>query len=77
MRWTVIGVSPEDPRRVLARCACGTERTVLAQNIKHGRSQSCGCLTAEAAAGEGEWSWFKWLATSTLDAALGSDKGDQ
>lgn len=29
---------------------------------------------AAAAAGEGEWSWFKWLATTTVDAVLAERK---
>lgn len=29
--------------RYLCRCDCGEERTVLAQNLKRGKTQSCGC----------------------------------
>jgi hypothetical protein len=34
-------------RRVVALCDCGNERTVHLQNLTSGKSQSCGCLSAE------------------------------
>lgn len=33
-------------RRVVALCDCGNERTVHLQNLRSGKSQSCGCLSA-------------------------------
>lgn len=48
--WTVIGeadaiMSPsgQHRRRVLARCACGTERPILVWSLTDGRSIACGC----------------------------------
>lgn len=26
------------------RCDCGTEKEMMVANVRHGRSQSCGCL---------------------------------
>lgn len=31
----------------LVRCGCGNEYWVMAQNVKNGRSKSCGCLTSK------------------------------
>lgn len=49
--WTVLSRSHSDSHKAvhwLCRCACGTERTLLAQVLTHGESGSCGCRTAEA-----------------------------
>lgn len=49
--WTVL----EDTcggETVRCRCACGRERPVLANTIKHGLSKSCGCTIGRAAAAE-------------------------
>ena len=35
---------------IAARCVCGTEKTVLCQNLLKGGSQSCGCRHREVAA---------------------------
>lgn len=46
-RWTVIGepiMTARGKRKWLCRCACGTERYVLAQNLAYGGSFSCGCV---------------------------------
>lgn len=50
-RWTVIAdVSvPGERRRYLCRCECGKERDVDGPSLRIGASQSCGCLTGEAA----------------------------
>lgn len=57
-RWTVIkrkgsktyigsdGKSTTFPL-YLCRCDCGAECIVIAQNLKSGRSKSCGCLRDE------------------------------
>jgi len=45
-RWIVIG-STDHKDKVLARCDCGTEKTVWAGNITTGKSLSCGCFRTE------------------------------
>jgi hypothetical protein len=51
-RWAVVGpmgqTSPGH-RTVWCRCDCGTERAVLIDQLRKGRSRSCGCLRAEMA----------------------------
>ena len=52
-RWEIVKVSHSVPRRgvyVLARCECGTARTVLRSDVLKGRSRSCGCLQRESVA---------------------------
>lgn len=53
-RWTVLAVA--DRRALpsgktvlvyLCRCECGTERSVVGDNLRGGKSQSCGCLHRE------------------------------
>lgn len=52
-RWTIIGdyirTSKYGHRKYLCKCSCekGTERYVDIQNLKSGKSVSCGCLTVE------------------------------
>ena len=47
-RWTVISIpSIERHRKVLCKCDCGTEKVVSYDNIKAGRSISCGCYLRE------------------------------
>lgn len=49
-RWTVIqdmGYSASNHRLLLCRCDCGTERIIQKQNLKEGRTKSCGCLRKE------------------------------
>lgn len=47
--WRVLGFSHTEKRRLrqfamwLCRCACGTERPVLAMHLSRGRTKSCGC----------------------------------
>lgn len=49
-RWTVLslceGTEGMD-ERWHCRCDCGTERDVLARSLRHGGTQSCGCLRRE------------------------------
>lgn len=40
--WAVIGLAG-DPRKVLCRCSCGTEKAVCINSLKKGTSKSCGC----------------------------------
>lgn len=40
--WTIIGKSPKKGY-VMAQCKCGTTREVLINNLRSGRSESCGC----------------------------------
>jgi hypothetical protein len=49
-RWTVtgpLGHSSPGHRTVQCQCDCGTERFVLVDQLRKGRSKSCGCLRAE------------------------------
>jgi len=46
-RWTVL--DPSNRSAVLCRCECGTEKTVLALNLVHGRSRCCGCVKPKPA----------------------------
>ena len=54
-RWTIIGdyikTSKYGHRKYLCKCECekGTEKYVDIQNLKSGKSLSCGCLTIEIA----------------------------
>ncbi len=41
-----MGRNPSGNSRWLCRCDCGNEKTVTYQNLKNGRTQSCGCLSA-------------------------------
>ena len=49
-RLTVLSKAPNTHSRVawVCRCVCGTERTVIGQNLTRGVTKSCGCLNAEA-----------------------------
>lgn len=42
--WTVVGSSPNQKRKS-CKCACGAIREVTSQNLKTGKSKSCGCQT--------------------------------
>ena len=46
-RWTL--VEKLDKHLGFCKCDCGTERAVLLQNLRNGKSQSCGCQKAEMA----------------------------
>ena len=51
-RWVVVshaGSNKQNQSVYLCRCTCeaATEKVVLAQNLKNGTSQSCGCLRDE------------------------------
>ena len=53
--YTVIGTAESTPnghRRWLCRCDCGTERAVLATNLKRGHSTGCGCSRNRDLAGQ-------------------------
>jgi hypothetical protein len=46
--WAILAPAPSKPGvspRVLARCACGTERVVQKSDVVSGKSRSCGCTT--------------------------------
>lgn len=49
-RWTVIEPGKPGVRTVLCRCACGTEKRVGVDNLRLGKSQSCGCIRREQVA---------------------------
>ena len=48
-RWTVVGdpCGPPKRRSVRCRCNCGQEREVQVNNLRSGRSTSCGCVRVE------------------------------
>jgi len=49
-RWIVLGKAPSNLHKQtmwLCRCECGTERAVNAQNLRVGKSTSCGCAREE------------------------------
>lgn len=50
-RWTILSKSEPLYRRrlpaFLCRCDCGTDRSIPAQTLRRGESQSCGCLKRE------------------------------
>lgn len=51
-RWVALSLSDQKDKRgcrlwYLCRCSCGTEKLVLASNLRERRTQSCGCLRAE------------------------------
>lgn len=49
-RFTVVEVLPavkDQRRRFLCLCDCGESKVVLASNVIHGTSKSCGCLAKE------------------------------
>lgn len=48
-RLTALESAQDSRARILWRCKCGTEKTVVARIVKRGRSQSCGCLQRERA----------------------------
>lgn len=52
--WHVLQkVSDTGAAKWLCRCQCGTERIVLARNLKSGASKSCGCLNREKTTAQG------------------------
>ena len=63
--WTIIAQDTDKQastgiKRVLvARCRCGTIRSVLEQNIISGQSKSCGCLQKQRAKEHQELVWKK------------------
>ena len=49
-RWIVVGDYGRSASRakiLLCRCECGTEKPIPMQNLKSGRSKSCGCYRDE------------------------------
>jgi len=54
-RWTVLElVSTGQHTRWLCQCDCGKQKAVAADNLKSGKSQSCGCLHAERCTTHGQ-----------------------
>lgn len=52
-RWLVVRLQPKEKgkdRKYLCRCECGTEKVVAAQNLRNGKSSSCGCYFREVMA---------------------------
>ena len=52
-RWTVKKKSRVNRRKWVARCACGVMRCVDGNNLKAGRTRSCGCLNREVSTKHG------------------------
>jgi hypothetical protein len=49
-KWNVTCVDPEDDKRYLCKCSCGSpEKSVSHANLRNGRSTSCGCMSREGA----------------------------
>lgn len=52
-RWTVICPSPKlatnRGAKWLCKCDCGNQRDIRADQLKNGKSKSCGCLVSELA----------------------------
>jgi len=51
-RLTVTGHHPANVhghQRVSVRCDCGASRVVLAGNLRHGKTRSCGCIRVAVA----------------------------
>jgi hypothetical protein len=49
-RWLVLERAPDDANGCsswLCRCNCGVKRTIRSNQLRDGRSQSCGCLHHE------------------------------
>ena len=42
--WTVTGDDPENRKRMMCRCVCGTEKSIGRQELRQGKSKSCGCV---------------------------------
>jgi hypothetical protein len=43
-RWVVLGWAHGKPPHYLCRCDCGTVKTVNADNLRRGKTNSCGCI---------------------------------
>lgn len=63
--WTILShdtdkqASTGIKRVLVAKCRCGTIRSVLEQNIISGQSKSCGCLQKQRAKEHQEQLWKK------------------
>jgi len=63
--WTIIEADADKhtsngvKRVLVAKCRCGTVRSVLEQNILSGKSKSCGCLQKQRAREYQEQAWAK------------------
>lgn len=47
MRWTVVGIDPDNKRHLLCRCDCGSVRSVYRWSLTRKKSRSCGCFRDE------------------------------
>lgn len=57
-RWTVIGYSHTDRNRNanwFCKCDCGETKTVMGQNLRNGRSKSCGCFMMDRITTHGQF----------------------
>jgi len=73
MTWTVlydVARNAANQRRVMARCVCGASVEVLYDNIRRGRTKSCGCLKvktghARSNAGKPSPTYVSWQSMRT------------
>lgn len=59
-RLTVIGeIDRSNPKapRVVVKCDCGVKKSVLINQMKNGRTKSCGCLNKERIRAVSNASW--------------------
>lgn len=59
-RLTVAGeIDRTNPRapRVIVKCDCGVKKSVLINQLKNGRTKSCGCLNRERLRAVNSLSW--------------------
>lgn len=73
-RWLILGAADDDGRRPRRKaweclCKCGVRSVVRDDQMRAGRSQSCGCLQLETATKHGHWcnakptlTWKSWRA---------------
>lgn len=68
-RLTVVAEAPKDGRMWCScRCACGKETSVSANQLRTGKTRSCGCLFAEAFKGNSYNRQHGMVGSPTYDA---------
>lgn len=43
-KWTVLKRDPNNHKKWICKCECGTEKSVYGYNLRIGQTQSCGCI---------------------------------
>lgn len=46
-RLEVIGKDPNNPRRLICKCVCGSVKSIIAKSVTSNTTKSCGCLARE------------------------------